>query len=150
MATGLEVHKLARAGAGVSDGVHQAEGIGRKGQCVFVELGGNDLLGSTRASDYAQGLERLLASLRADGHQVVMFEIPLVPFCNGFGRVQRVLAGRYEAQLIPKRILTRVMGMPGATSDGLHLSAKGHRALAQSILGMMTPPKRFEHLDPAW
>jgi len=37
--------------------------------------------------------------------------------------------------LIPRARLAWVLGQPGATVDGLHLSAAGHAALAKVIWG---------------
>ena len=62
-----------------------------------------------------------------------MFELPLFPFCNGFGAAQRNLAKKYDAMLIPKHFMTDVFALSGGTLDGLHLSQKGHDALANSI-----------------
>jgi len=41
--------------------------------------------------------------------------------------------------LIPKRTLTRVLGAPGATVDGLHLSVRGHAELACALAPMLRP-----------
>ena len=65
--------------------------------------------------------------------QVVMFELPLPPLYNDFGIVQRRLAAQYRVALIPKRVLAGVIAGSGSTIDSLHLSAEGHRAMADAV-----------------
>jgi acyl-CoA thioesterase-1 len=65
-----------------------------------------------------------------------MFELPLLPLKNSFGRAQRTLARKYGVRLIPKRFLTNVFAIPGSTSDGLHFTQAGHLALAHEIAGL--------------
>lgn len=65
-----------------------------------------------------------------------MFELPLPPFHNGYGQAQRALAKKYNVTLIPKDWLASVIAKTGNTLDGLHLSQKGHNALAASLLSM--------------
>jgi len=62
-----------------------------------------------------------------------MFELPLPPFRAGFSRAQRELARKHNVTLLPRSVLADVLGMRGATVDGLHLSQKGHDALARSV-----------------
>jgi acyl-CoA thioesterase I len=70
-----------------------------------------------------------------------MFELPLLPFKNGFGRAQRTLARKYRIALIPKRYLTRVFALTGSTSDGLHLTSIGHIALANEVAALLRPER---------
>jgi acyl-CoA thioesterase-1 len=74
--------------------------------------------------------------LAAGNNQIVMFELPLLPFFNDFGKAQRSLAKKHNVILMPKHYLTDVFGLKDATLDGLHLSQKGHDALANSIYGL--------------
>jgi len=55
------------------------------------------------------------------------------PFRNEVGRIQRRLAGEYGVTLIPKRIFLHVLMTPGATVDGVHLSAAGHRLMKEQV-----------------
>jgi lysophospholipase L1-like esterase len=104
---------------------------------VLVEIGGNDLLGHTDSKDFYIQLDQLLGRLSAGNSQVVMFELPLFPFCNAFGQAQRNLAKKYNVILIPKHYLTDVFGLKDGTVDGLHLSQKGHDALANLVNGLL-------------
>jgi acyl-CoA thioesterase-1 len=70
---------------------------------------------------------------------VVMFELPLFPFRNSFGRTQRMLADKHNVILIPKTYLTKVFGLEGATVDGLHLSQTGNDALANLVFNLVQP-----------
>jgi lysophospholipase L1-like esterase len=88
-------------------------------------------------SVFRQQLDALLAALRKDGHEMLMFELPLYPFKTDFGRAQRELAAKYGVTLFPSRCLTEVFGMKGGTIDGLHFSRAGHDALAHIVAGML-------------
>lgn len=132
--TGLRVVNLAQAGARVEGAIKQAEKVPPGGgSVVIVEIGGNDLLGKATGAEFGERLDVLISGLKSKGHDVVMMEIPLVPFMNEYGRAQRTAARKYEAALVPKRVFAAVLGLPDGTIDGLHLSAKGHEAMAHAI-----------------
>jgi acyl-CoA thioesterase-1 len=129
----FKVINLAKPAASVETGLDQSAGIVGSNSLVLVEIGGNDLLGYSDSKTFYVQLDRLLAKLTAGNNQVVVFELPLLPFCNAFGKAQRNLAKKYNVTLIPKHYMTDVFGLKGGTLDGLHLSQKGHDALANSI-----------------
>jgi acyl-CoA thioesterase I len=133
----LPVVNLARPGATCRTAIGQVEGVKEPGSVVLLEIGGNDLLNGTDAAAFRTGIESLLSSLNHGQHRIVMFELPLLPFQNSFGTAQRELAAKHGAALIPKRCLSRVLGMEGGTIDGLHLSQHGHDALAESVAEMI-------------
>jgi acyl-CoA thioesterase I len=126
----LNVSNLARPGARLADGVSQARSIPGGPSTVLVELGGNDLLGGTSAARFAADLESLLEALAAENRQVLMFELPLLPLQNTFGRIQWKVCKRHGVTLLPRSILAGALALPGNATDGLHLSAQGHRWLA--------------------
>lgn len=133
----LKVVNLARAGATIDTAMEQIRGISASNSIVIVEIGGNDLLGNTDSHTFYIQLDRLLAKLTSQNSQIVLFELPLLPFWNSYGREQRILAEKYHAILIPKKYLVRVFSARGDTIDGLHLSQKGHNELAASIFALM-------------
>jgi lysophospholipase L1-like esterase len=133
----LKVTNLAVPGATVESALDQCAKITESNCWVFVEIGGNDLLGSTDSKTFFLQLDKLLGRLKERNSQIVMFELPLLPFCNDFGAAQRILAKKYDAILIPKHFMTDVFALPGGTLDGLHLSQKGHDALANSIRNLL-------------
>jgi acyl-CoA thioesterase-1 len=133
----LRVTNLAEPGATVGSARMQAKGIIGSNALVIIEIGGNDLLGSTDSRTFYIQLDELLGELRAGNHQLVIFELPLPPFSNSFGRAQRVLARKHEVTLIPKSYLTGVFGSEDGTVDGLHLSQRGHRALANAVYRLL-------------
>lgn len=142
--SGRPVHDHSRAGATAASALKQAKQIDIPDGVVLVEIGGNDLLGTTSADEFAADLDALLKHLSTPGRQIVMFELPLPPFANAFGRAQRQLATRYKVTLIPKRILAEVLAGHDATLDSIHLTPAGHRFLArqiQSILGLLAAGK---------
>ena len=62
-----------------------------------------------------------------------MFELPLFPFRQSYGKVQRQLAGEFNVILIPKRFLAGILLTPDGTVDGLHLSDAGHQQMADLV-----------------
>jgi acyl-CoA thioesterase-1 len=120
-------------GATVSSALRKAQQVAIPDGIVLVEIGGNDLLGSTTVDDFRRDLEALLAHLTGPDRQIIMFELPLPPFCNGYGRVQRRLAAKHDVALIPKRVFLRVLAADNATLDSIHLSQHGHELMADSV-----------------
>jgi acyl-CoA thioesterase-1 len=68
-----------------------------------------------------------------------MLELPLPPLSNEYGRIQRRLAARHHVRLVPKRVFMSVLASDGATLDGIHLSAAGHRRLADAVWQVIEP-----------
>jgi len=129
----IPVINFAQPGAVTTDGLRQAERIGDGPAVVLVMLGGNDVLGTTTVSGFGTALDTLLLSLFEAEHSVYLLQTPTLPFQSGFTNVQRLWAAKYGVTLLPKRLLTRTLGQPDATLDGLHLSDTGHRHLAQQF-----------------
>jgi acyl-CoA thioesterase I len=131
---GLTVHDYSQMGAKVLSAARkQATRLGESSGLVLLEIGGNDLLGSTTAPDFRNGLDQLLAVVCRPGRTVLMFELPLPPFRNEFGIIQRELAGEYGVMLVPKRIFLNVLMTPGATVDGVHLSPAGQVLMRDTV-----------------
>lgn len=128
---GLPGHNYSTPGAKTEAALQNARCIDANITLVLLEIGGNDLLGGTK--DLKPSLDRILKEVCKSGRQVVMLELPLPPFFNHFGQVQRELAKQYGVILIPRKHLVRVLATPDATVDGLHLSVKGHKLLADAL-----------------
>ena len=62
-----------------------------------------------------------------------MFELPLPPFCNEFGRAQRNVAAKHNVILIPKRVFLSVIAGSDSTLDSIHLSQSGHQFMADCV-----------------
>jgi acyl-CoA thioesterase I len=135
--SGLTVVNLARPGATLKTGLDEVRGITDAGVLVFIELGGNDLLAGADSRAFERQLDELLASVGRLDARVAMFELPLPPLYNAFGAAQRTLAAKHGVTLIPKRYMTTAFGCKGGTIDGLHLSERGHRNLAEAISGIL-------------
>lgn len=135
--TGLKVHNFSFGGARARTALSNAERVNTNEALVILEMGGNDILGGTPPSAFRADLEHLLVQVCKGNHHVVMLELPLPPFCNRYGKVQRDLARRFGATLIPKRYLTAVLATAGATEDGLHLSPEGHVLLAETVRSLI-------------
>lgn len=100
---------------------------------VIVEIGGNDLLGSTPSSQFSRDLDALLAQVSSPDRQVIMFELPLPPFRHEYGRIQRSLARKHNVSLIPKRVFLSVLTASDSTLDSIHLTQTGHRRMATRV-----------------
>jgi len=140
---GLRVRDLSLAGATVGTALKdQASRCTEPGTLVLAEIGGNDVLAGTAPAEFERSLDRLLARLRSDGRRVVLLELPLPPFYNRYGSIQRRLARKHGARLVPKRVLLGVLTTPGATVDTIHLSRHGHERMAQVLGAVLRPDAR--------
>jgi acyl-CoA thioesterase I len=137
--TGNAAKNLARAGASTFDARGMADSVSPGDRIVVVEIGGNDLLSNVPASEFEQNLDLLLTKLTTPGRTIVMFELPLLPNKIAYGRIQRRLAASHGVWLIPKRYLAEIIGGPGATVDGLHLSASGAQEMAELVAKVVAP-----------
>jgi len=133
----LNVTNLAQPGATTADALRQDKGILEPKSLILIEIGGNDLLGSASSEEFSRKLDQLLSDIPSTC-SCAMFELPLLPFCSGYGEAQRNLARKHNVILIPKKCLVKVIGGNGNTLDGLHLSQKGHDALAHAVSGMLS------------
>ena len=131
---GCEVVDLSEAGLTMSRAVPKLEKLAPGGQTVILlEIGGNDMLERMSSHEFARHLAELLSLASAPGRTVILMELPLPPFFNNYGRVQRTLAARYGAALVPRRRFAAILAHSGGTLDGLHLSAKGHELMAEMV-----------------
>ena len=116
----FKVRNYSFGGARVESALDNARRINQDDALVILEIGGNDLLGGTSIPKYREDLEKMLTLVCGPHRHVAMIELPLPPFYNRYGRVQRALAKSHGVSLIPKRDLAKVISTPGATVDGLH------------------------------
>ncbi|MCH7989265.1 MAG: hypothetical protein IID46_08965 [Planctomycetes bacterium] len=129
----INVVDLSQAGATTRSALKQAERIQHRKGIVLIEIGGNDFFGETTSAEFERDLAELLRSLRHPQSKLVMIELPLPPFFNEFGRIQRKIAEDYGVTLIPRRRLMEVLATDGATIDTIHLTEKGHQLMAEMI-----------------
>lgn len=129
----VEVINLAQVGATVRTAREQASQVSAGDSLVLIEIGGNDLLGDTTVQSFRDDLDALLTDLKHPGRQLVMLELPLLPLYNGYGQAQRESAARHGVVMIPRRHLAGVIFAHDSTVDSLHLSATGHRRMAEMI-----------------
>ena len=138
----LKVQSFSAGGATVESALVGARRINQDDALVILEIGGNDLLSGTSIRKYRDDLEKMMALVCGPRRIVAMVELPLPPFYNRYGMVQRALAKEHGVTLIPKRFMADVMSTPGATVDGLHFSNTGHILFARTLHEM------FICLDP--
>ena len=136
---GVAVEDLSKAGATAASAAQGLEQLSIAAPVVIVEIGGNDFLGGGSVADFEAGLDALLKAVCQPGRQVAMFELPIPPLYEGFGRVQRDLASRHGVALIPKRILLSVIAAADATVDSLHLTQQGQGRMADVVWSLLEP-----------
>jgi acyl-CoA thioesterase-1 len=140
---GIAVRDYSRMGATAKSAIAQASQIDGPGT-VLIEIGGNDLLGpgsGASSEAFEADLDQMLSMCVGQGRALVMLELPLPPFANGYGSVQRRLARRYGALLIPKRLFLRILLTHDATVDGIHLSDRGQDMFAAMVSGVLAIPE---------
>ena len=135
------VRNHAQAGATTASAIRQADAVTSEDCLVLIEIGGNDFFERRPTSQIEADLNRLLTRLSSSRRTLVMFELPLPPTPGAYdlARLQRRLAFQHRACLIPRRDFAKVLLAPDATSDGLHLTPIGHRALASLVLSTLSP-----------
>ena len=133
----VDVRDCSKMGATVKSARRQAESFGDETGLVLLEIGGNDMLGTTSADQFEEQLGLLLADVCRAERTVVMFALPLPPLSNRFGLIQRRLASKYDVILLPQRIFAGLLTTSGATLDGIHLSPKGHQMMADTIWSLI-------------
>lgn len=141
----VPVQNHAQPGATTASAFRQADEIDCDDCLVLIEIGGNDLLSNRDSRQIEADLDRLLVRLSPPkAHRMlVMFELPVPPIPGGyaFARLQRRLADRHGMRLIPRRPFARVLFTDNATTDGLHLSPRGHRDMTDLVLRTLGTPR---------
>ncbi len=136
----VEVVNLAQPGAMADSAIKQAQHIPHNAEgIILIEIGGNDLLSGRSAETYGSDLKKLLDRVSAPNRTIVMMELPLAPFKNRYGHVQRELAEEYNAMLISKREFAHVLGTADGTLDGIHLSYAGQQLMAEVVWRAVRP-----------
>jgi acyl-CoA thioesterase I len=134
---------LSAAGATAGSALKQADIANRqlegRDAVVLIEIGGNDYFGLVPPAEFALDLERLLEKLAGPNRQLVMLELPLPPFYNAYGRIQRELAARHHIALVSKREFAGVVFARDATLDTVHLSKTGHSLFADMVWRHVAP-----------
>ena len=133
----LQVQDISHMGETAASALKRAKSQSIESSVVVVEIGGNDVLGSTTSAQFAMDLDALLDHLAAPNRQLIMFELPLPPFCNEFGRVQRMVAAKHNVILVPKRVFLSVIAGSDSTLDSIHLSQSGHQFMADCVWNLV-------------
>jgi len=139
----IPVTNLSMAGATVKSALRrQIPKVVGQGSLVFLEIGGNDLLNRNTAEEYERDLTEMIQQLKDSSSKIVWMELPLLPQYYPYGRIQRKLAQKHNIELIPKSVLANVFGTPGATSDSIHLTPKGHQVMKREIQKLLEDERR--------
>ena len=135
----LNVQDISHMGETAASARKRAKTESIESPIVLLEIGGNDVLGSTTATQFAHDLDRLLADVSQPNRQLVMFELPLPPFANNYGLIQRALAKKYHVALVPKRVFLSILAGEDSTLDTIHLSQTGHQHMAECVWRIIQP-----------
>lgn len=139
---GYEVIDAARAGAtSVTALRRQVHKVTDEEGIVLLELGGNDALMGTPHDEFEKALREILVKVVSDKHEVIMLEVPVLPWHIEYCRIMRKVANEFDVALIPKKFLARIFSAKDATVDLAHLSSKGHELMARQIFTLIGPPK---------
>lgn len=112
---------------------------------ILIEIGGNDMVAGTNGDVFRENLERLFAACRPDAassNTFVMFELPVLPGYWSYASAQRDVAAKYNAALIPKRVLAGLLLAEGNTIDGIHLLPQGHDRMAEILQAWLASHRR--------
>jgi acyl-CoA thioesterase I len=142
--TSRTIYDASQQGATVTSALPQLDKLGGRGDLLWIEIGGNDILESLPVDLYAERLESLLQSARKKYRTIVMMEIPAPPGGGGYGDRQRRLSKKYDIPLVPKRQFLAVLTTSGSTQDGVHLANAGHQRMASLVektLGWTNSPQ---------
>ncbi len=131
--TGRTVYDASQQGATVKSAMTQLEKLDGRGDVLWIEIGGNDILESLPSDVYAERLDQLLLAATKKYRTVVLMEIPAPPGGGRYGSWQRKLASKYRLPLVPKRQFLSVLTSKGGTQDGVHLANAGHQRMATVV-----------------
>lgn len=129
----LQIQDISHVSETASSALKRAMSHPITASVVIIEIGGNDILGTTTAAQFERDLNALMTFLTATGRQIVMFELPLPPFYHEYGCAQRTIAAKHHVDLIPKRIFLSVISDRQATLDTIHLSQSGHHRMVDCV-----------------
>lgn len=135
----LEVQDISHMGDTAASALKRVTARGIRSSNVIIEIGGNDLLGSTTSSKFGSDLDALLTAVESSDRQIIMFELPLPPLCHEFGRLQRTLAHKHRVKLIPKREFLSIVAGIDSTLDSIHLSQTGHQKMSDLVWNIIRP-----------
>lgn len=137
----VEIQNLSRRGAKTETALNSIRRIPDGPRIILVAIGGNDMLKRRSPDQFEVDLNRLLSRIRTDDRRVFLLELPLPPFQNTYGLVQRRAARAHDVELIPKWILAKALTAKDARVDAIHLSNRGHTILADLMEGILIPPE---------
>ncbi len=133
----LNIQDISHPGETVASALKWAKSQQILSPVVILEIGGNDLLGDTTSAQFSRDLDALLGYVSAPGRQVIMFELPLPPLRNEYGRIQRSLARKHDVALVPKRVFLSILAANDSTVDTIHLTQAGHHRMATTVWGVV-------------
>ena len=115
-----------------------------KPEIVILELGANDGLRGLRVQETKANLEAIIQQLQQSGTQVILAGMKLPPnygndYRSAFERLYPDLAARYRLPLIPFFLEGVAASTTLNQADGIHPTARGYRAIVETMLGRLQP-----------
>lgn len=108
------------------------------GTAMLLLIGGNDMIAGRSSTEFGEGLEQIVRIALARGyHPIFLVELPVLPGHWGYAAQQRRIAREHGLILIPRRVLASVLSEQRNTSDGIHLTQRGHDRMAEVLAGWL-------------
>ena len=133
--TSMSIVDQSRASQDVAGAARDVLQLGRSsGTAMLLLIGGNDMLAGRRSSEFGNGLREIVRIAQSQGyHPIFLVELPVLPGRWCYAAQQRRVAREYDLVLIPRRVLASVLSDPRNTSDGIHLTQRGHDQMATAL-----------------
>lgn len=133
--TSIAIVDQSRASQGVAGAASDVLQLERtSGTAMLLLIGGNDMLAGRSGSEFGNGLREIVRIAQARGYQpIFLVELPVLPGRWGYAAQQRRIAREHDLVLIPRRVLASVLSDPRNTSDGIHLTDRGHDRMARAL-----------------
>jgi acyl-CoA thioesterase-1 len=112
--------------------------LAHRPRLAVVEFGGNDFLRRVPLAETLGNLDAMVRAMADQGMMVVILEVNVGlmgdPYLEGY----RAVADRYGALLI-EDVMRGILGNPDLKVDGIHPNARGHRRIADRVVGALRP-----------
>lgn len=149
----MPVINLAELGASTEDGLGQAHAVLSDDALVVVNIGEVDILNGTPTKEFEVHLTELMKELTVPGRTIVQFELPLLPFHNSYGLIQRRIAREYGVVLLPKRLFSGIHVGAGMEANQFRLTQEGHNEVANflwnALRQQLGPARELPASNPA-
>lgn len=104
---------------------------------VILSLGGRDMADKLDVDEFEAFMRQVIVGVKRKTRSVAMLELPLRPFQNQYGAVQRELSAKHGVILVPKRILARLLCKSDQPLGQWQLLPEQHEELARILADLL-------------